>query len=61
MNHITVYHVDGDKLGERVFDGHPLPDDCFLLGDTLLYVVSRRWTNDGRLELVTNTEPKDKE
>lgn len=65
MGRLKVFHEDGPLLGEHVFIGQPLVGDCFLMSfkldelellDVLLYIKSRRWNEDGTLELIVSYE-----
>lgn len=55
MMALNVYDYEtGMYLGLYMFYGQPLVNDCFLLRTTqeLVCVKSRRWTQDGLLELL---------
>ena len=51
---VGIYHVDGNHLGDKFFEGPPLLDDVFLLDDEVFYVEGRRWDNNGKLEIVVD-------
>jgi hypothetical protein len=63
MERLAVYFIEGEKLCTKVFHGEPQKGDCFLCpfvdpgGGTqhhLVVVVSRRWTEEGELELIVD-------
>jgi hypothetical protein len=49
---IAVYATDGGYLASYKFNGTPLVGDVLLVNDTLVCIESRRWTQDGDLEVV---------
>lgn len=53
-----IYSIEGDFISEHKFRyGEPLVGDAILIrGWGLVYIYSRRWTQDGSLELIVNDE-----
>jgi len=51
---IDVYHAEGDLISSKWFHGEPQKGDCFMLKSRLWYVVSRRWNEEGRLEIIVD-------
>lgn len=47
-----VFAVEGDYLFPKSFNAPPMKDDAFLHEGLLYYVVSRRFTQRGLLQLI---------
>jgi len=59
MSTLKIFKADGMFAEDHPFSGSPMTGDGILLGDgCLVYVISRRWTKDGNLELIVDPDPE---
>ena len=63
MKILPVFYIEGDAIGTHPFSDSPLVGDCFMQtfavpeagiehGEHLVYVRSRRFANEGALQLI---------
>ena len=49
---VEIYLADGTHLEQKFFNSIPLVGDVLLAHEGLAQIVSRRWTDTGRLEII---------